>query len=421
LPISNFIKGATVLAVTRLRPGKIQTSCPGIPEDILELKDDLIEILNSKRLSNFSKYTAQLEEHIRNLIGVEYVLTVPNASTGLHMVLSCLPRDTEVLVPSFTFPSTVHAIVHAHLLPTFVDIERNTYNICPKDLEKKITEKTSAILAVNAFGNPCKIDWLQNLAQQYNLKLFFDSAAAFGSIYDGHLLGAFGHAEVFSMSGTKVETAGEGGFITTNDDQLAIELTHKSNYGYSRIENDCLYIGFNGKLSEFNAILALSSLARMKRNIAKRCEIADIYYSSLQYLPGIRFQEILDDAEPNYCSFAIEIDPIEFGLDASTLRDRLKEENIEAIRYFSPPMHKTRAYKEFNQIRLEHTESLSACILCLPMHPALTTEQAHRVCSAVSKIHAKAKSASVRLGVHRRKQLHPSKSGSTLRMNPLPS
>jgi dTDP-4-amino-4,6-dideoxygalactose transaminase len=358
-----------------------------VPPDITELKNAFNDVFESNWISNFAKYARHLESQLRDWLGVKYALTVANGTTGLQILLSTLPKHSEVLVPSFTFPATIHAIVHAHLKPKFVDIERATYNLCPYEVKANITKNTSAILAVNVFGNPCRIDELEIIAKEHRLKLFFDSAAAFGSKYRDRLLGSFGDAEVFSLSGTKIVTAGEGGVITTNDDVLAQELDCKRNYGYSRFESDCLYIGFNGKLNELNAIIALWSLQQIESNIARRKEIAQIYYKYLKKIPGIKFQRILEGYETNYCAFALDIDSQEFGLNASTLCEYLNKEDIETLRYFCPPMHKTRAYQEFNHLRLEQSEILSERNLCLPMHAHLTVEQAHTVCDAIEMIY----------------------------------
>jgi len=365
----------------------IRTCRPDIPQDSSEFKEELNEILASFMLSNFSRYSKQLEQRLRELLNASHALTVPNATTALDMLLSTLPEGSDVLVPSFTFASTIHAVVRARLRPNFVDIEPETFNICPRDAATKITQNTSAILAVNAFGNPCRIDELQALAKKHHLKLFFDSAAAIGSRFRGRLLGVFGDAEVFSMSGTKIVTAGEGGFITTNDDTLAEELDYKRNYGYSKRDNDCLYVGFNGKLNELNAMFALHSLPLMDSNIAWRQKMVAIYREQLESIPGIEFQQTVAGCQTNYCTFAVKIDSEKFGLDASSLRERLNRQNIETMRYFSPPMHKTRAYKEYNDLKLPNTETLAERVLCLPMHSHLTMEQAETVCQALRMIH----------------------------------
>jgi len=369
----------------------IRTCHPVLPHDITELQNEFNDVFQSSWITNFAKYTEQFENRFKNVLKVKHALTVANASTGLNMVLSTLRTNSEVIVPSYTFPSTVNAIVHAHLKPRFVDVERSTCNICLKDVQEKITPNTSAILAVNAFGNPCQIKELETIAARHQIKLFFDSAAAIGAKYHGRPLGSFGDAEVFSLSGTKVVTAGEGGVITTNDDDLAEELRCKSNYGYSKRENDCLYIGFNGKMSEFSAIMALWSLRNLEHEMAWRQKIAAIYYNRLQKMPAIHFQKILDGSETNFCAFAIEIDPQEFGLDAVAVRERLKQESIDTLRYFCPPMHKTKAYQKFNCLRLEQSETLSQRNLCLPMHAHLTVEQAYAVCDALERIHTEAR------------------------------
>ena len=368
----------------------IRTCHPVLPHDISELQNEFNDVFKSSWVTNFAKYTEQLENRLRDVLKAKHVLSVANASTGLHMLLSTLRANSEVIVPSYTFPATVNAVVHARLKPRFVDIERSTCHISTNDIQEKINPNTSAILAVNTFGSPCQIEELEALAKQHHLKLFFDSAAALGAKYRGHPLGSLGDAEVFSLSGTKVVTAGEGGIITTQHDNLADELRCKSNYGYSKCEQDCLYVGFNGKMSEFSAIIALWSLRNLEHEIAWRQKIAAFYYDRLKTTPGIHFQKILDGCETNFCAFAIEVDASEFGLDAAAVQNRLKREGIDTLRYFCPPMHKTKAYKKFNHLRLEQSETLSHRNLCLPMHAHLTVEQAHSVCLALDRIHSNA-------------------------------
>jgi dTDP-4-amino-4,6-dideoxygalactose transaminase len=386
----------------------IRACHPTLPHDILELKEEINDVLKSCRISNFSKYSEQLLQcRLQSILDVKHALAIPNGSCGLNMLILSLPRNSEVLVPSYTFPSTVHAVALAGLKPRFVDVDETTYNICLQAVESQITPNTSAILAVNVFGNPCQIKELEILAKKNNLKLFFDSAAAIGAKYRGRYLGSFGDAEVFSLSGTKVVTGGEGGVITTNNDELAEKLDCIRNYGYSKREKDCLYVGINGKMSELNAIFALWSLRNMQNEIAARREVVEVYYDRLQKLPGINFQKILDEAESNFCTFAITIDSQRFGLTAAVVLERLKEQGIETLRYFCPPMHKTRAYKDFNHLRLEHSEVLSEQNLCLPMHSKLTIEQAHQVCSALVRLHDEAgKIAKNRTKTHKRQVRH---------------
>jgi dTDP-4-amino-4,6-dideoxygalactose transaminase len=365
----------------------IRTCHPVLPHDISELQNEFNDVFASSWITNFAKYSERLESRFGELLKVKHALTVANATTGLHMLLSILPKDSEVIVPSYTFPATVNSIVHAHLKPVFADVERSTCHISLKEVREKITPNTSAILAANTFGSPCQIEELEGVARKHQIKLFFDSATAIGAQYRGRPLGAFGDAEVFSLSATKIVTAGEGGFITTQSDELAEELRCKRNYGCSKGAKDCLYVGFNGKMSEFNAIIALWSLRNLEHEIAWRKKIAAIYYERLQTIPGIYFQKILAGGETNFCAFAIEIDVDEFGYDGAAVQERLKREGIETLRYFCPPMHKAKAYRDYNHIRLEQSEALSQRNLCLPMHAHLTVEQAYTVCDAIEMIH----------------------------------
>ena len=365
---------------------KIRT-CFSFTPNIDEVKDQIEDVFESGLLTNFSKYNRLLENYLADYLNVEFVFTVPNASTGFQILLSTLPKDSEVIVPSFTFPATVHAIVHAGLKPVFVDIDRKTYNLCLQDTVAKINENTSAILAVHVFGNPCAIDQLEQIARESKIKLFFDSASALGSKFRDRRIGPFGDAEVFSLSGPKIVTAGEGGIITTNDKELAEKIICYRNYGFSPDKSDCLYVGFNGKLDELSAILALVSIKTLDEQIAYRKELAETYRRELESIDGIQFQTVLEGCEFNYSFFAIEIDPEKFGLGASALKDRLTAVGIEAIRYFTPPVHKMTAYKEFNDLRLENTERLCQNILCLPIHSRLDVAQIQRVCGAIKSIH----------------------------------
>ncbi|MEK7730117.1 MAG: DegT/DnrJ/EryC1/StrS family aminotransferase [candidate division KSB1 bacterium] len=367
----------------------IRFSCPAIPDDISEIHVAVTDLLKGCQLSNFGKYVTQLENRLAELLGVKYVRTVPNATTGLMMVASTLPQGSEVLVPSFTFPATVHALVHMQLQPRFVDADLTTFNISHEDAAAKITAKTSAILAVHVFGNPCRIAELEALAQRHNLKLFFDAAAATGSEYHGRLLGANGDAEVFSLSGTKVVSAGEGGFIATNDEELAQRIDWLRNYGYNEDRTDCRVVGFNGKLSELPAILALKSLDYMPENLKHRRKLAEQYQELLNEVEGISFQMPTEGALPNYFTMALQIDPDQFGCSAEVIQVYLDRLNIETKRYFAPVLHRTSAYGAFVTNDLPHSEQLSNRSLCLPLHTRLQEEHVAFICEALIALQEK--------------------------------
>ncbi len=384
------------------QPEKVRFSYPVICENISEIQNDLNEILQSGQLSNFGKYSQLLEHRLQQKLGVRHILTVPNATTGLQVLLSTLPQQSEVLLPSFTFPATAHAVIHANLIPRFVDIDPLTFTISLEDLLAKINDRTSAILAVNIFGNPCRIAQLENLAKKEKIKLFFDSAPAMGSKYQGQYLGSRGDAEVFSMSVTKIVSAGEGGFIATNNDLLADQIVCMRNYGYSPDRSDCPFYGYNGKLSEVHAVLALKALEKMDSNIARRHDLAELYKLGLQNLSGVSCQAEVEESEMNYCNFAIRIDSDQAGIDTAKACHRLAEENIEYKRYFYPILHKTRAYRNFDDITLLHSETLADQVLCLPMHAKLSNEQVERVCKVFVELHEHSKKQSQQVFLSKR-------------------
>jgi len=381
---------------------RIRFSCPSIPYDISALQNKIYELLHGCQLSNFGKHVTELETRLAGLLRVKYVRTVPNATTGLMMVLSTLPKGSEVLVPSFTFPATAHAIMHVQLQPRFVEADLDTFNISVQDAAAKINAKTSAILGVHVFGNPCHINELEALARKHDLKLFFDAAAATGAEYHSKLLGANGDAEVFSLSGTKVVSAGEGGFITTNDDDLAQRLTWLRNYGYNEDRSDCLAIGFNGKLSKLQALLALKSLEHMPENLAYRRKLAAQYRNRLEGVEGITFQTATVGSLPNYFTIALQIDPDKFGSSALEIQAHLDRRNIESKRYFAPVLHRTSAYRAFASGDLRNSEQLAERSLCLPLHTRLREEEVDLICNELIDLHElhhrrKSSTASVRL------------------------
>lgn len=373
--------------------GAIRNCHSSTPHNISAISARANEILESGLLSNFGKYNSLLEDRLQKFLKVTHALTVPNASTGLHILLSTIDKEeegAEVLAPSFTFAATVHPIVHAGLKPVFVDVDINSFNASCNDIIAKINSDTCAILAVNNFGNPCAIDQLERIAQQYKIRLLFDSATALGSKYQERYVGNFGDAEVFSFSGTKIVTAGEGGVITTNNDELAETIRCLRNYGYTPGKRDCLYPGFNGKLDELSAMLGLWSLEQIERQIAWRRKLTLIYKNELDGIPGLHFQTILPSSEYNHSYVAIALNPYQFHVSANELAYALRQEGIEAIRYFAPPMHRTTAYREFSVTSLKESEILSHRILCLPIHIMLKERQVRDICSKIIAIRRRA-------------------------------
>lgn len=366
---------------------KIPLVKPHIPK-LVEIEGDLRKMLDSGRLTNFGPFSKSLEKKVCRLIGIKHALCVSNATTGLLMLLSVLPKGSEVLVPSFTFLPTVQAVLWNSLRPVFVDIDAHTYTISPTIASSLVSAKTSAIVGVHAFGNPCAIRELEILAKDMKIKLFFDSAHAFGAKYHDSYLGGFGDAEVFSFSATKLLPCGEGGVITTNDDSIYEAILNRRNYGFTFGSYDCEQMGLNGKMPEFSAILGIHGINTIDERVRKRNEIAQEYIRGLSVLPGISFQSIEKDNISTYKDFTILVDSKEFGMDRLALRGEMGKRGVEAASYFSPPIHQmTYICELFGQTHLKVTEQVEQGIISLPIYSDMPGDEIRYVIRTLHCIH----------------------------------
>lgn len=364
---------------------------PHLPQ-LSEISAELSQVHESGRLTNFGPFSKRFEVEIAELLNVKYVLAVSNATTGLMMVLNSLPKNSEVIVPSFTFLPTVQAILWNSLTPVFADIDE-TYTLCLKSVESSISNKTSAILGVHSFGNPCDIDGLKTLGEKYELKIYFDAAHAIGSMYKGSYIGSFGEAEVFSLSATKLLPCGEGGIITTNSDEVFERMLNMRNYGFKFGTYDSIGLGLNAKFSEYNAILGLWGIAkengvrRIDTKVKRRNELANIYLQKLSKLQSFEFQCIQQDAISAYKDFTIKMKKRPNKIDRDILKKELSNKGIETSTYFWPPIHRMHLFKSVDhQFDLKFTEVISDQILSLPIYYLLAEEEQDYVIKSLEEI-----------------------------------
>jgi len=291
--------------------------------DYNDMEDDLKQIISSGMLTK-GNYLKKYEADLSSYFGVENAIGVSNCTTGLIITLKCFGLTGEVIVPSFTFCSSVHSIIWNNLTPVFVDCSADTFNINPALVEEAITEKTSAIMAVHIFGNPSPVKELEKIARKHNLKLIFDSAHGLGSLIDGKPPGNYGNGEVFSSSPTKLLVTGEGGIITTKDKELTEKLRIFIEYGNPG-DYDCIYAGINGRLSEINSLLGIHSLKLLEQNVRTRNNLAELYIELLSEIPGISFQKISAGCRSSYKDFAILLGK-DFGIPRDLFYESLKRE-----------------------------------------------------------------------------------------------
>jgi dTDP-4-amino-4,6-dideoxygalactose transaminase len=300
----------------------------------------------------------------------------------------------NVIVPSFTFMATVSALVWAGLHPVFADVLRDTTNLDPAAAEAAITPETSAIVAVHNFGNPAKLDALQEVADRHGLKLILDAAHGFGALYQGVPVGPQGNAQIFSLSPTKLLITGEGGIVATNDDDLAEKIRIGREYGNSG-NYDSVLAGFNARMPEFNALMGLHSLNLLEEGARRRNEVVSVYQERLEKLPGIDFQVVRSGNRHSYKDLSITIEEEEFGLTRDELVQALAAENVDTRTYYDPPVHRQTAYSHlYNGEPLDNTEWLSAHSLSLPIWSRMDDTIVRGICRAVERIAAHAEEVS---------------------------
>jgi dTDP-4-amino-4,6-dideoxygalactose transaminase len=360
---------------------------PTLPS--LELITDQIEdILNSRMITN-SKFVSQLENEVSDFLKVKNVIALSNCTTGLMLLLNALEMKGEIITPSFSFSATCLSIIWAGAKPILVDCHPTKWTIDPESIKEKINSKTSGIIATHIFGNPCDIQTLEEICQDHKIKLIFDSAHGAGAIYHDKRIGNFGNGESFSMSPTKVLTAGEGGLVTTNDDDLARKIKIGRNYANPGDYNT-EYIGLSGRLAEFNAILALYSLKILEKNVKNRQTLVKEYKNNLDSIPGIRFQSIEKESLSSYKDFSILINENKFGVSRDKLYIALEKENIMTKKYFDPPIHEQKAFIPFlkdQNLNLKNTNKVAKKIISLPIYSHMKEEKVRKICRAILKVH----------------------------------
>lgn len=376
------ILGQTFLFKTKIPIAKPHLAIPA------QLSAEITKVLASGVLTN-GPHTAALEANVAKHLRAKHAIAVSSATAGLMLTFRALELCGDVVVPSFTFMATAGALVWCGLRPVFADIELHTANLDPAQAEATITKNTTAIVAVHNSGNPADIEQLVSLAKRHSVRLVFDAAHAFGSLYQGIPVGQQGDAQVFSLTPTKLVTGGEGGIVVTDDDQVAERVRVGRNYG-NRGDYNSDFAGLSARLPELNALIADHSFHGLEEAAQHRNRIAMLYRERLGKLPGVDFQKVRAGDRSSFKDFSIAIDANNFGLSRDQLAAALSAENIETRTYYDPPVHRQKAYQSYapRDNRLPNTGLLSQTILNLPIWSDMPETIVDRVCQAVERAHA---------------------------------
>ncbi len=331
----------------------------------------------------------RFEEDLAAWLGVKHVVAVSSCTSGLILSLQSLNLDKkrgEIIVPSFSFMATFHSLHWDGYKPVFVDCEGDTFTVDPKRVREAITPNTVGIMVASTFGNPPAWEELMAISREHDLPVFSDSAHGMGTLYHGKRLGGNGDFEVFSLSPTKVLTAGEGGVVATNRDDIDEWVRAGRDYGNPG-SYDCPHIGLNARMSEFHAILGRSAIPYVDGYAEYRNEVVKTYKQGLANLPGISYQTIRAGARSSYKDFAMVIDPEQFGMNRDTLAKALLAEGVPTRAYFHPAGHQLSPYRHLVRHDLSQTERISAQVLCLPISSHISLEVVADITKAVERIH----------------------------------
>ena len=335
------------------------------------------DALERRWLTNNGPFVQEFEKRLAQFLQVKHVIAMTNATIALEIVTRALGLTGEVIVPSFTFIATAHALQWQKITPVFCDIDPRTHNIDPPKVEALITSKTTGIIGVHVWGRPCNIDALTDISNRYGLKLVFDAAHAFGSSYKGKMIGTFGEAEVFSFHATKFFNTFEGGAVATNNDELAEKLRLMRNFGFAG-RDKVIYIGTNGKMHEITAAMGLTSLESLDEFIEVNRRNYYSYHRELDNIPGITQIYYDENEKNNYQYIILEVDESEAGITRDQLMEILWAENVLARRYFYPGCHEMEPYRTLfpeAETWLPETKALTRRVLSLPTGTSVDAEK----------------------------------------------
>jgi len=363
------IRSAADLAINGAPPAFAETLHVGRPNmgDRVRFMELASSILDRAWLTNNGPLVQELESRIAEMHGVRHCVAMCNGTVALEIAIRALGLDGEVIVPSYTFVATAHALHWQAITPVFADIDPITHNLDPDAVRRMITSRTTGIIGVHLWGRPAPADALQAIADEYGLQLMFDAAHAFGCGHGGKKIGGFGRCEVLSFHATKVFNTFEGGAVLTNDDALAETMRLMRNFGFAGYDN-VIHPGTNGKMPEINAAMGLVNLDALPAFVAMNRRNHAAYREALTGIAGVRLLDYESADSPNCQYVVLEVDE-----DCLASRDdivaALHAENILARKYFWPGCHRMQPYADLYPhagLLLPVTEKIAGRVIVLP-------------------------------------------------------
>lgn len=346
----------------------------------------LEEIWKSKWLTNNGPFHQQFEQALCDYLNVPFVSLFANGTLALVTALQALRITGEVITTPYSFVATSHSLLWNGIKPVFVDIDPKTLNIDPMKIEAAITPQTTAIMPVHCYGRPCDVEAIQRIADNYNLRIIYDAAHAFGVNDAGGSILRHGDLSVLSFHATKVFNTFEGGAIICPDAKTKVRIDHLKNFGFVD-EVTVVAPGINGKMSEFNAALGLLQLKYIGDVLVSRQLIDKAYRDALCGVKGIRCLSDMptDDNTSNYAYFPVLVED-DYPISRDQLNQCLNDHDIFPRRYFYPLISEFPMYRGLASASLSilpHATDVASKVLCLPIYPDLQLTMVDAICHVI--------------------------------------
>lgn len=362
----------------------ITVSSPLLPS-LEEFNGLLKEIWDSKWITNNGSFHRRLEKELATYLKVPYLSLFTNGTLPLITALQALRITGEVITTPYSFVATTHSLWWNGIKPVFVDVDSETCNLDPNKIEAALTPRTTAIMPVHCYGNPCDTQKIQEIADKYGLKVIYDAAHAFGVEVEGESLLNAGDLSTLSFHATKVYNTVEGGAIVMHDEQTKKRIDYLKNFGFAG-ETEVVAPGINSKMDEVRAAYGLLNLKQVDGAIAKRQAVAEAYRKELRNIEGISFFEDLPGVRHNYAYFPIFVNAKQYGMTRDELYFKMKEQNVLGRRYFYPLISAFSTYRGLESAKPENlpvATQMAESVICLPMHHELSEEDVERILQSI--------------------------------------
>ena len=364
---------------------QITVTKPSLPP-LAEFIPYLEDIWQRKILTNCGFYHQEFEKELCKYLKIKHLSIFTNGTLPLTTALQSMRITGEVITTPYSFAATSHAIQWVGATPVFVDVD-NYGNILPEKIEEQITPKTTAIMPVHCYGNPCKVNEIQEVAEKYGLKVIYDSAHCFGVEINGKSILEYGDMATLSFHATKSFNTLEGGALICRDKAAKTRIEYLKNFGFAG-ETKIIMPGINGKMDEIRAAYGLLLLKYIDNEIYKRKKIAETYRNILANVKGVRFFSDIENVKHNYIYFPVFINEKEYGMSRDSLYEKLKENGFYVRRYFYPLISEFLPYKGLpssNAKNLPNAVKIAREVICLPMYADLELKHLYRICEVISK------------------------------------